>query len=52
MVKRLVSGGFLVRGADLKYQKYSNTTGHYFLIEDLRDPYLCKSIVGRRFDEV
>jgi nucleoside-diphosphate-sugar epimerase len=38
MVKRLVSEGFWVRGADLKYPKYSNTTAHDFAVGDLRDP--------------
>jgi nucleoside-diphosphate-sugar epimerase len=52
MVKRLVSEGFWVRGADLKYPKYSNTTAHDFAVGDLRDPYFCKSMVDRRFDEV
>jgi nucleoside-diphosphate-sugar epimerase len=52
MVKRLVSEGFWVRGVDLKYPKYSNTNAHDFVIGDLRDPYFCKSMVDRRFDEV
>jgi GDP-D-mannose 3',5'-epimerase len=52
MVNRLVAEGFWVRGVDLKYPKYSRTKAHDFILGDLRDPYLCRSIVDRRFDEV
>jgi nucleoside-diphosphate-sugar epimerase len=52
LVKRLQSEGFWVRSVDLKYPKFSTTSAQDFAIGDLRDPYFCKSIVDRRFDEV
>jgi len=52
MVKRLTAEGFWVRGTDLKYPAFSPTEANDFVIGDLRDPYFCRSIVDRRFDEV
>jgi nucleoside-diphosphate-sugar epimerase len=52
MVKRLKQEGFWVRGVDLKYPEFSQTTADDFAIGDLRDQYLCRQIVDRRFDEV
>jgi len=52
LVKRLKREGFWVRGVDLKYHEFSETEADDFVIGDLRDPYLCKSIVDTRFDEV
>jgi GDP-D-mannose 3', 5'-epimerase len=52
LVKRLKNEGFWVRGADLKYPEYSETSADDFMIGDLRDPYFCKQVVDRRFDEV
>jgi nucleoside-diphosphate-sugar epimerase len=50
--KRLKREGFWVRGVDLKYPEFAETQSDDFVIGDLRDPQLCKSIVDQRFDEV
>lgn len=52
MVKRLKNEGFWVRGIDLKYPEFAPTEADDFVIGDLRDPYFCRQIVDRRFDEV
>jgi len=52
LVKRLKNEGFWVRGVDLKYPEFSKTLADDFIIGDLRDPILCKSILDRSFDEV
>jgi len=52
MVKRLKEEGFWVRGVDLKYPEFAETEADDFLVGDLRDPYTCRQIVDRRFDEV
>jgi len=52
LVKRLKKEGFWVRGVDLKYPEFSETEADDFVIGDLRDPYVCRSIVDQRFDEV
>jgi len=52
MVKRLKKEGFWVRGVDIKYPEFSETKADDFVIGDLRDPRICRSIVDRRFDEV
>jgi nucleoside-diphosphate-sugar epimerase len=52
LVKRLKQEGFWVRGVDLKANEYAETPADDFVLGDLRDPYLCKTIVDRRFDEV
>ncbi len=52
LVKRLKKEGFWVRGVDLKYPKFSETEADDFVIGDLRDPYICKHVADRRFDEV
>jgi len=52
MVTRLKEEGFWVRGVDLKYPEFSETEANDFVIGDLRDQYLCKQIVDRKFDEV
>jgi len=52
MVKRLKDDGFWARGVDLKYPAFSETNADDFVIGDLRDPYVCRSVVDRRFDEV
>ena len=43
---------FFVRGVDLKYPEFSETHADDFIIGDLRDPYLCKQIIDRPFDEI
>jgi GDP-D-mannose 3', 5'-epimerase len=52
MVKRLKKEGFWVRGIDLKYPPYAETEANDFVIGDLNDPYICRAIVDRKFDEV
>jgi nucleoside-diphosphate-sugar epimerase len=52
MVNRLKDEGFWVRGVDLKFPKFSETAADDFVIGDLRDPELCRSIIDRKFDEV
>jgi len=52
LVKRLKREDFWVRGVDLKYPEFAETQANDFVIGDLRDPQLCKSVVDQRFDEV
>src|SRR5246127_5320871 len=52
LVKRLKREGFWVRGVDLKFNEYAETEADDFVIGDLRDPYLVRQVIDRRFDEV
>jgi GDP-D-mannose 3', 5'-epimerase len=52
LVKRLKSEGFWVRGVDLKNHEYAVSEADDFIIGDLRDPYFCRQVIDRRFDEV
>jgi nucleoside-diphosphate-sugar epimerase len=53
LVKRLKREGYWVRGVDLKYPEFSETAADDFIIGDLRDQIICKSITDDiRFDEV
>src|SRR6201988_4933233 len=52
LVKRLKKEGFFVRGVDLKFPDFSDTHADDFMIGDLRDPYVCRQAIDRRFDEV
>jgi len=52
LVKRLKQKGFWVRGVDLKYPEFSETTADDFVIGDLRDPIICRNVTDRPFDEV
>jgi GDP-D-mannose 3',5'-epimerase len=52
LVKKLKREGYWVRGVDLKYPEFSTTSADDFIIGDLRDQVLCKSILDRSFDEV
>ena len=52
LVKRLKRDGYWVRGIDVKFHEFSETEADDFVIGDLRDQYLCREIVDRRFDEV
>ncbi|MBN1187054.1 MAG: NAD-dependent epimerase/dehydratase family protein [Bacteroidales bacterium] len=52
LVKKLKNEGFWIRGVDLKYPEFSPTAADDFVIGDLRDPLVCKSILDRQFDEV
>jgi len=52
LVKKLKSGGFWVRGVDLKRPEFSPTAADEFVIGDLRDPVLCGLVLDRAFDHV
>jgi GDP-D-mannose 3',5'-epimerase len=52
LVSRLKTEGLWVRGVDLKYPEFSETKADDFFIGDLRDSYVCRHIVDRKFDEV
>ncbi|MCP3873868.1 MAG: NAD-dependent epimerase/dehydratase family protein [Desulfobacteraceae bacterium] len=52
MVKRIKKEGFWVRGVDLKFPEFGETDADDFIKGDLRDPYVCRQAVDRRFDEV
>jgi nucleoside-diphosphate-sugar epimerase len=52
LVKRLKSEGLWVRGVDLKFPEFWSTEADDFVIGDLRDPVVCRSVTDRRFDEV
>ncbi|MCS6999009.1 MAG: NAD-dependent epimerase/dehydratase family protein, partial [Aquificaceae bacterium] len=52
LVKRLKREGFWVRGVDLKFPEFSETEADDFVIGDLRDPYLVRSVIDTKFDEV
>jgi nucleoside-diphosphate-sugar epimerase len=52
MVKRLKAEGFWVRGVDLKFPVYEPTPADDFIIGDLRDQQLCRSILDQKFDEI
>jgi GDP-D-mannose 3',5'-epimerase len=52
LVRRLKNEDFWVRGVDLKYPEFSDTAADDFVVGDLRDQYLCRHVIDRRFDEV
>jgi nucleoside-diphosphate-sugar epimerase len=52
LVTRLKGEGYWVRGVDLKYPEFSETTADDFVIGDLRDQAICRLITDRKFDEV
>jgi GDP-D-mannose 3', 5'-epimerase len=52
LVRRLKREGFWVRGADLKFPRFSATAADEFLVGDLRDQYFVRQVVDRRFDEI
>jgi GDP-D-mannose 3', 5'-epimerase len=52
LVKRLKREGFWVRGVDLKFNEHAETEADDFVIGDLRDPYFCRQVVDRRFEEI
>lgn len=51
LVKRLKADGFWVRAVDVKRPLYSPTVADDFVVGDLRDPDLCRSVIDARFDE-
>jgi GDP-D-mannose 3', 5'-epimerase len=52
LVRRLKDENFWVRGVDLKYPEFSDTAADDFVVGDLRDQYICRQVIDRRFDEV
>ena len=52
LVARLKSEGFWVRGADLKFNEFSDTVADDFAVGDLREQTFVRSVVDRKFDEV
>ncbi len=52
LVRRLKREGFWVRGVDLKFRSTAATEADDFVIGDLREGELCRSVIDRRFDEV
>lgn len=52
LVKRLKQEGFWVRGVDLKYPQFSPTAADDFVIGDLRDQQVCRSLFNVPFDQV
>jgi GDP-D-mannose 3', 5'-epimerase len=51
-VRRLKREGFWVRGVDLKFPRFSETDADDFVIGDLRDQYVVRQVIDRRFDEI
>jgi GDP-D-mannose 3',5'-epimerase len=52
LVRELKRQAYWVRGVDLKFNEYGETEADDFVIGDLREQALCRSIVDRRFTEV
>lgn len=52
LVKRLKAEGFFVRAVDLKNPEFAPTAADEFVIGDLREQDLCRTIYDRHFDEV
>ena len=52
LVRRLKREGFWIRGADLKFPRFSETEADDFMLGDLRDPHFVRHLVDCRFDEI
>ena len=52
MVKRLKGEGYWVRGVDLKKHDYEQSTADDFVVGDLREQDVCRSLFDRSFSEV
>ena len=52
LVNRLKNERYWVRGVDLKYNEFQDTQADDFVIGDLTEPQLCRTVVDRKFDEV
>ena len=52
LVKRLKKEDFWVRGVDLKYPSFSETSADDFLIGDLTNPSVVKEAMNTNFDEI
>ena len=52
MVKRLKKEGYWVRGVDLKHTEFGPTGADDFVIGDLREQQVCRSIVDESFEVI
>lgn len=53
LVKRLKAEGYWVRGVDIKEHEFSPTSADHFVLGDLRNQVVCRTITGDiRFDEL
>ena len=52
MVKRLKREGYWVRGVDLKSPEFAPTEADDFIIGDLREQQVCRSVVDRTFEVI
>lgn len=52
LINRLKEEGYWVRGVDIKDNEYGNNYADDFIVGDLREPELCKSLFDRPIDEV
>ena len=52
LVKRLKKEGYWVRGVDIKYHEYVESSADKFIKGDLRDPRFVEKVVEQPFDEV
>ncbi|HOI28599.1 MAG TPA: NAD-dependent epimerase/dehydratase family protein [Melioribacteraceae bacterium] len=52
LANKLKRNGYWVRGVDLKHNEFQRMEADEFIIGDLRNPDLVKSILDRSFDEV
>ena len=52
LVKRLKEEGYWVKGIDLKYPEFAQSTADEFVIGDLRDQEVVKKLFERPYDEV
>ncbi|MCC6323474.1 NAD-dependent epimerase/dehydratase family protein [Candidatus Nomurabacteria bacterium] len=52
LVKRLKNEGYWVRGVDLKKPDFSESVADEFVIGDLREQSVCRSVLDQPFDEV
>ena len=52
LVTRLKEEGNWVRGVDLKYPEFSQTVSDEFILGDLRDQDVCRSVITTDIDEI
>jgi len=52
LVKRLKHEGYWVRGVDVKYHEYAATDADEFVLGDLREQKVCRSLFDRTYEEV
>jgi GDP-D-mannose 3',5'-epimerase len=52
LVRRLKRDGMSVRGVDLKHNEFSKSTADDFVIGDLREQSVVRTVFDQRFDEV